>query len=468
MLNLYEHQIEALAALKNTIGNARVVIPTGGGKTLIEAYHLNAALKKKHRKTKIFVVLAPRIVLVNQLMSEYRKYIGKDYLALAFHSGTAEIDYEVINWDETSTTKISELENQFDRAAELKKHLVIFSTYASAYKLADYEIEMLICDESQYCVTENYYETVKSLNSKQKLFFTATERHTLPGGRGLNNEDVYGPVAYQIAPMTLIERNIIVPPRLHLMYAESLDKVKSVIDEVCQVASKQIGLTSADMPVTKILFAMRGTSEVKTISENVDKIKSEYPDFKIFTIVSHKDFGAQVDGVRVDRNDFLDLLRGTDKALIFHYDILAEGIDIDDITGVCILRNLKQAKLLQTIGRAVRIYKPNPELKKQAWVSVTAINGDEENRLFVMNVLNILRDGGFEINAEQIDITDQDGKGIPPDEDEIEDAYKSAKKKHSAWEFLDNVHHEIERAKILERINQASGTSLFDLLFEPA
>ena len=85
--------------------------------------------------------------------------------------------------------------------------------------------------------------------------------------------------------------------------------------------------------------------------------------------------------------------------MIFHYDILSEGIDVDGITGVFLMRNLGLAKLLQTIGRAIRVYKPNPEIKKQAWISVAVLNGDEDDKERVKFFINAIRNSGFDISA---------------------------------------------------------------------
>lgn len=45
------------------------------------------------------------------------------------------------------------------------------------------------------------------------------------------------------------------------------------------------------------------------------------------------------------------------NAIICHYDTLAEGIDIDTLSGALLLRNLSQPKLIQTIGRTCRPFK---------------------------------------------------------------------------------------------------------------
>ena len=51
----------------------------------------------------------------------------------------------------------------------------------------------------------------------------------------------------------------------------------------------------------------------------------------------------------------LNSLEDTDEAIIFHVDMLAEGLDVPGITGVMPFRNLKKNKLLQNLGRGTRL-----------------------------------------------------------------------------------------------------------------
>jgi len=447
---LHQHQFDALEAIRATKSDkVRVVIPTGGGKTLIESLVIRDRLNTK-RGGKIHLVLAPRIVLVNQLIAEYRNEIGQDYLAIAFHSGSLETDYEKIQWQETSTTNIDVVIKHIDRSSRMKKDLVVFSTYASMHKLMGIRFNTLIADESQYCVTEGFFEPIRDITADMKLFFTATERHTRhTNGRGLNNEEVFGEKIFQVSPRTLADRGIIVLPRLHIMRADSKDTTKTVVDEVIHLAKAQSSLNgNTGMPVTKVLFAMDGTTDVEAVATKHAKISAEMPGYDIFTITSR--CGAKINGALYTRNEWFKRLRESDNALIFHFDILAEGVDIDGITGVAILRNMKQSKLLQTIGRAVRTYKANPSLKKHCWVSVTSINNDEESKQFVTDIIMQMRDGGFDIGAEMMDFTGLDGRGIK-DEDGLDDAYGS-KRSTLAQFILDNVKHEAE----LEELNYMS------------
>jgi superfamily II DNA or RNA helicase len=459
MFELRQHQQDALdAVLTSEEGIGRIVIPTGGGKTCVEAYALREFINEDARD--IHIVLAPRIALVNQLIKEYRSFIGQNYIALAFHSGRHEPDYEKVKWTERATTTTDVVDEEFARAQRMGKDLVIFSTYASVHKLLDYQFDTLIADESQYCVAENHFETVRDMDSRRKFFFTATEKHTVTtDGRGLNNEEVFGDVLYQVAPATLIELGYIVAPRLHVMSCTRDDNVCTVMDEVMQIAKKQSEL-SVGMPVNKILFAMKGTSDVTKVAEkkNIEAIKAEMPGYKVFTIVSNAKYGAMVDGKKMGRGDFFKVLRECDNALIFHYDILSEGIDVDGITGVALMRNMGHAKLLQTIGRAVRIYKANPSAKKQAWVSVMTVNGNDESSSHLERVVRLIRDGGFEVNAEEVEFTDNEGFGIA-EEDDLDDVV-SADSKSAAKAALENVMHSIEQNEFFKSIRTASDADL--------
>jgi len=275
-------------------------------------------------------------------------------------------------------------------------------------------------------------------------------------GFGLNNEELYGTRWYYISPDELIKRGRIVPPRLHIMHAETVDEGASIVSQVTEIAQEQIKLTETTLEFSKVLFAMSGTDDVKTVEDNIKDIRDTFPNHNVFTITSRN--GAQINGVEVKRKQFMQELKTCENALIFHYDILSEGIDIDGITGVAIMRNMNQAKLLQTIGRAVRIYKANPKLKQQALVSVPVINSNDETHAFVQDIIIAMRDGGFEINAEQVLFTGKNGPGIHEDYD-LDDQYELNKKK-KAQTVVQNVFHDLEQAEWLDSIKEMSDEEL--------
>jgi superfamily II DNA or RNA helicase len=445
MIQLKNHQQEAfdniVSEIKSGSGSAigRIVVPTGGGKTFIEAAVIDYQ-RANNSETRIHLVLAPRILLANQLIGEYRKFSGLDYRVIAFHSGHYEPEDETIRWKEANTTRVADVEQAYKDAVKNNQDLVVFSTYHSCEKLAGINFDTMIADESQYCVAENFNESIKKLTARVKLFFTATERFTASvKGKGLNNESVYGRRLYYISPATLIQLNLIVPPRLHVMYGETRSEEASIVSEVLEMAKEQDVLTRPDLGFSKILFAMKGTDDVKTIEDNITKIRKAMPDHDVFTITSKS--GANINGAKIRREEFITELKNRENCLIFHYDILSEGIDVDGITGVCLMRNLGLAKLLQTIGRAVRTYKPNPALKRQAWISVAVLNGDEDDKERVKFFVNAIRDSGYDISAEEV--VESGEPRHSPDKEGVDDAYTKAKNNFSNL-FITEVFHEIE------------------------
>jgi len=455
MFTLYDYQQEALDSAINNISKnldearGRFVMPTGAGKTLVESQILQWQFDNNNVKG-VHLVLAPRIMLGNQLLSEYKGFLGKEgFRAIAFHSGehTAE---DGIKWKEQATTQKSVVQQAYADAQKLGQQLVVFSTYHSCGKLEGIEFDTIIADEAQYCVAENFNDSFRNLTGRVRLTFTATERHTASAsGYGLNNVELYGERWYYISPDELIKRGRIVPPRLHIARIETPDDNKSIVSQVVEIAREQITLTQSTLDFSKILFAMNGTDDVKSIEDNVKKLREQFPTHDVFTITSRS--GALINGVTVKRKEFMSKLKDCENALVFHYDILSEGIDVDGITGVAIMRNMSLAKLLQTIGRAVRLYKPDPSKKPQAWISVPVVNGNEDDMERIAFVIRTLRNGGFDISKE--DIYDTKGERHAKEDEDMEDAFDT---KNTFGKFFDieKILHEIENDEFWIRVQE--------------
>jgi superfamily II DNA or RNA helicase len=471
MINLRPHQLDALKSITTAVTTSsgpaagRIVMPTGSGKTFVEAAFLDWQ-RANNSKSRIHLVLAPRILLTNQLIGEFRKFSGLTYRAIAFHSGNHEPDYEIgIKWREEATTRVGKIQEAYKNAVDSGQDLVVFSTYHSAEKLIGIDFDTMIADESQYCVNEGFNEVIKKLTARVKLFFTATEKHTASDkGRGLNNVTVYGERLYYISPAALIQLGLIVPPRLHIMYGETRDEDRSIVSEIIEIAKAQDEITRPELGFSKILFAMKGTEDVKSVEDNISKIKKELPDHDVFTITSKN--GARINNEKVDRElVFLPALTTSKNCLIFHYDILSEGIDVDGITGAALMRNMGLSKLLQTIGRAVRVYKPNPGAKRFALISVSVLNGDEDDKENVKYYVSAIREGGYDISAESVVET-----GKPrhqADEENVDDAYSKGKNTFNSLFSIERIIHEVEEEDFFHELrkvddNKAKISMLFN------
>ena len=140
-MQLRPHQTKAVKAmLRNTKG--QIIIPTGGGKTMCM---IDDAMNEFSRTvlSKTIVVVAPRILLANQLSAEFL-YHNLD--------GAAEPNVTVnvmhVHSGEThhfSTTKVDEIRQfNYDGTACDQKHLLIFTTYHSLHKIQESVILLLI------------------------------------------------------------------------------------------------------------------------------------------------------------------------------------------------------------------------------------------------------------------------------------------------------------------------------------
>ena len=427
----------------------RCQIPPAGGKTLI------ASCAVHHRLCKglgVHLIVAPRIALVSQHIKEYRACIGDKtrYLAYAFHSGSFEDNYEVGFIPEESGTNPDEIAKQIDRVKLLGMDLIIFTTYKSFHKLNEYFFKTIIFDESQYCCEKKVFKQLPEMQSELTIFMTATEVHTHSRhGRGHNNEDVFGPRIAQVTPKELLDGEWVLPPCLHIMEASKKHESTTVLDEVMKLTEHQIKL-SEDMPFSKILFSMSGTKDVKIILNNVDLIRKKFPTHTVCTVVSNAKIGSRINGVLVSREEFMSKISELGNSLIFHYDILAEGIDIAGITGVAIMRNMHQTKLIQTIGRAQRVLKdemPVPQKyrnKKFAFISTMTINGNRESEDYLRDIIVKIRAGGWELDAEHIIFTDIENRGLPMDFDL--DSVVGLDHNTPAQKYLSSIMHKVEAA----------------------
>ena len=147
-MQLRPHQEEALEALaRNSKG--QVIVPTGGGKTLIAIQDLKRQIEQAdYRRT--FVVVAPRILLANQLSAEFLEFIT-NVNVLHVHSGETH---------HASTTKTEKIKSFCIYPLHL--HTIIFTTYHSLHKVqeADINLDTIYFDDAHTSVQRNFIQSV--------------------------------------------------------------------------------------------------------------------------------------------------------------------------------------------------------------------------------------------------------------------------------------------------------------------
>ena len=347
MINLRPHQDKCFDAMQiNNVG--QVIVPTGGGKTYIMIEDAINQFKSSVAKT--IVVVAPRILLANQLCAEFTEFITDTEVAHV-HSGETH---------HYSTTKASRISVWATKNCAYNQ--IIFTTYHSLHKIVEsgIHVDTIYYDEAHNGTQKNFFEAVKTITADRKFYFTATPKISKSGAEnGMDNSKVWGNIIANVPAKTLINTGAIVPPKVvpfktnrvrnkDNAYDVDADNLKDMIESL-DLGNHKI-LVSA--PSSKILGKMLGQTPI------LDYLTTN--GYDVLHITSK--FGAIINGKKVGREKFFDTLTkwGADndrKFIIFHYSILSEGINVNGLTHTILLRNLPIIEMAQTIGRVIRVHK---------------------------------------------------------------------------------------------------------------
>lgn len=382
-----DHQQVAINAASEN-DNGQIIIPTGTGKTRIQIHlHVSDMIRMSDmNQTGVYVIGAHRLLLCAQLMDDLRDLCIKCRIPInVLYVGSARHDDKPIydryfaqgitqdTFETTFTTSMEDIENFRKKTLEQKRHLLVVSTYHSfdRLKVLPY-INICTYDEAHTTVaedfSENIFESVKP-NIHRNYFFTATRR--VRGKQfGMNDIERYGQILCAIPPREMISAGEIVMPRLHIMKHKD-EELGSDKDEELLVYSikkgfeehkKQLAKDSAnpDDIGAKLLVACKGSHELNLVQESVEfKEWCEKNNIKVFSFSSkygsYENFEEEQNRTKVYES--LKNLGDKEDAIFLHIDILTEGIDLPSITAVMLLRHLNTAKLMQTLGRALRLLK---------------------------------------------------------------------------------------------------------------
>jgi predicted helicase len=493
MIDLNKHQLKACKIISEATKGI-FQYPTGTGKTLIQSSSIVEDIMLN--KVGVYVVLSPRILLANQLFHEIRemlkdRHVDAQYLLV--HSGRVE-DEDDLDEDADvasvlkhlpyreigKTTKSAEVKKEYERAIREGVPLIICGTYHSAKKIKDSGIPLRIvhCDEAHNTVAEDKTE-VKGFGwvpngfdkqAEKIFFFTATLKvSSVEDGVGMNNKAHYGEILDSMTPKEAVNLGLIVGPRMHVVTTvavtndnEDAADIKAVTESFKQHHAMLNGQGA------KLLVVCKGSRHLGAMMEAsrfFKDLRLVRPRLKVFDISSKH--GPRINGVLVDREEFLSTLQGlddVDEALIFHIDILSEGIDVPGITGVMPLNNMKLSKFLQTLGRATRLHKTDRErlksgeikpceaekhIKPYAWL-IVPYYGEQKEELHgnFEEQVKALREYGFKAE-EHIFIKQSKGAGIPKI---IEHMNEVERKKISVLVFAEEICHDLEEEEEYLRI----------------
>ena len=343
MFSLRPHQQRACESMrKNEKGT--VIIPTGGGKTMCMIQDTLSAFDDSVNRT--VVVVAPRILLAEQLCSEFLEHIT-NVSVLHVHSGET-------HFFSTTKTKQIKLWNKYTRGRKL-----IFTTYNSLQRIVDAEIDIHTAyfDEAHNSVKRNFFAPTEQLSQSDSraFFFTATPKYSSTVFKpGMNMPEIYGNTICNVPAPELVEGGYILPPKVVVKKMEMADKGINYDRDSDYMLS-----AIDDENVDKILIAARTTKQIMGLVSQTDFCVELHQRGYSWMMITSKT-GAIIDGNKVDRETFFETLNtwGKEKGkrfVVIHHSILSEGINVNGLEAVLFMRNMDYIGISQTIGRVIRL-----------------------------------------------------------------------------------------------------------------
>ena len=349
-MQLRPHQQRILDRM-SAYNKGQIIVPTGGGKTLTMIVDTQTTHDLIQRGTTT-VVVAPRILLAEQLSAEFLEIVDTKYThVMHVHSG------ETHHFSSTNPEKIHLFANTARTAGE---NVIIFTTYNSLDRIrqADIEVNTIYFDEAHNSVKKNFFGATEffAQNAGRCYFYTATPKHSLtPKKPGMNWGDVYGQVLCNVPAPELVEQGYILPPKV---VVKQLGMVKDKF-KIWSRDNDFLMETIDDQKVDKVLICARTTKQIMGLLSDSDFRKDiASRGYSWMTITSKT--GAIIDGQKVNREVFFDTLNawGKDpnkKFVVLHHSILSEGINVNGLESVIFLRNMDYIGISQSIGRVIRL-----------------------------------------------------------------------------------------------------------------
>ena len=325
-------------------------MPTGSGKTLCMIFD---AMREYRSDTKTIMVVAPRILLTQQLSSEFLEVFGlyselHPIKVLHVHSGETE------HYSTTDPSRISVWATN-----NCAYNQIIFTTYHSLDKVekSGINVDTIYYDEAHNSVQRNFIDAVEyfSFYSERCFSFTATPKHSSVSHRiGMNDDFVYGDVIYQLPAPDLVDSGYILPPQV--VVKKLPPNNVSIPDRDCEHLYTSI----VEEGAKKVLVSASATRHIVDLVEQTDFADIMKGLGYSLMYVTAKT-GAYIDGNKVDRDSFFETLSewGRDdnkKFIVIHHSILSEGMNVSGLECVIFMRNMDYITFSQTIGRVIRLH----------------------------------------------------------------------------------------------------------------
>jgi superfamily II DNA or RNA helicase len=345
MFQLRPHQQSSLDAMKNH-SKGVLVMPTGAGKTNVGIF--DALHEFSNSDPQTIVVVCPRILLSEQLSSEYLEFITNAHV---MHVHTGETHH-------FSSTHPNVIRAWHDA---VEGHKLIFTTYNSLQQIvrSDIQVDTIYFDEAHNSVRRDFFPAVEHFSQEagRCYFFTATPKYSETISKpGMNDAAVYGNIIAKVPAPELVENGYIIPPQVVAKQMRLSVKGEDIAQRDCEYLLQTI----AEHPVNKILICAKATRHIIALLSESDFAKQVIEQgYSVMHITAKH--GAFIDGQKVNREQFFDTLnawgKNADKKfIVLHHSILAEGINISALEAVVFMRSMDVVGIGQTVGRTLRLH----------------------------------------------------------------------------------------------------------------
>ena len=339
ILSLRPHQQDAVDAMGDT-NKGIICMPTGSGKTITMVKDAQYVFGGNPDAT--IVIVGPTIALTTQLCNEFMSWFDQVNVC---HVHSGHVPY----YRTTDPQSIREWCNYAGPK-------FIFTSYHSLHKVQESGIRVhtIYFDESHNSINRQWYDAVKyfSRNAYRSYYMTASPKMSFtPDKPGMNDTDVYGDIICDVPVTRMIEDGYIVPPNLITIKSDQVADGKYPAD----VDINNLIQTIEDNELNTVLVSCKNTTQLYHVSTS-ERFTTYCADngYTVYTISSK--YGCIIDGDKVPRNDFMNHMKNNNgRYVIFHVSILCEGINLPKLEGLVMLKKLNTIKLIQSIGRVLRL-----------------------------------------------------------------------------------------------------------------
>ncbi|KAJ1450647.1 P-loop containing nucleoside triphosphate hydrolase protein, partial [Pelagophyceae sp. CCMP2097] len=396
---------------------ARVVLPSGAGKTLVGLWVLEALTPPAG----VALVVLPRRALIEQTLRSYRdhstRFFADGASVLVVASDCSEKNVRCT----TDAIEIAQFLAEPRRGPRL-----LLSTYDSLKRIGESgaSIDATVFDEAHHMAGQSQRKYTPELDDavlpiRRRLFVTATPR-IFPRAAGddvrsMDNAKIFGREAYRTTHREAVNQDIIVPVKLLIcnvteayaaLRARKTDLRVLLDGEVIPRADAEVALATLDAceryGLKKAVSFHTTNDEATRFQGHADLIFKKYLQIDEARAPGrmHASDVARVFG-RMDateREAVLDRFRIFEFSLVTNARLLSEGVDVPDVDLVVLASPRKShVDILQMSGRAART-SPGKEV---GYVLLPAriLNGalDEGDYAFAVNVLRTFLEEGEQL-----------------------------------------------------------------------